>query len=218
MSERRSSLQHSDSSVIALAKTVFTECTAHAAEWNIDPARLSALGTTVANAETAYDANSNKATKNATTVAYKDAAIGELKHVLAVFITYLEITLSVPDAALAAMGLRPRHRTASKPLPPPDELLLLSVTKQYTEVTVYALRPEHGQPTLSVAPKRYHGFALRYKVEGDPIEKTVISTRLHHTLFFGNEDAGKHITLTGAWVNPRLETGPWCPEITEIIG
>jgi hypothetical protein len=214
----KSILQQSDSSVIALAKTVYEECTTHSAEWSIEPARLATLGAAVTNSETAYAANSNKATKNATTVAYKDAAIGELKHVLAVFITYLEINLSVPDAALAAMGLRPRHHTAVQPLPRPDESLLLSVVKQHDELTVYAERPEHGQPTTSVGPKRYHGFALRYKIEGDTDEKTVISTRLHHTLFFSHEDEGKRITLSGAWVNPRLETGPWSAEITEIIG
>jgi hypothetical protein len=96
---------------------------------------------------------------------------------------------------------------------------VLSVKKQHDEITVYAARPEHDHPTAGVGPEHYHGFALRYKVEGEgEVEKTVISTRLHQTLFFERADEGKRITLSAAWVNPRLETGPWSGEITEIIG
>jgi hypothetical protein len=59
---------------------------------------------------------------------------------------------------------------------------------------------------------------LRYKKEGDADYKTVVSTRLHHTLFFERDDEGKRVTLSAAWVNPRLEAGPWSDEISEVIG
>jgi hypothetical protein len=59
---------------------------------------------------------------------------------------------------------------------------------------------------------------LRYKIEGDADYRTVISTRLHHTLFFEQIDEGKRISLSAAWVNPRLEPGPWCEEMAEVIG
>jgi hypothetical protein len=48
--------------------------------------------------------------------------------------------------------------------------------------------------------------------------QTVVSTRLHHTIFFEHDDEGKRITLSAAWVNPRFEPGPWCEEISEVIG
>jgi hypothetical protein len=32
------------------------------------------------------------------------------------------------------------------------------------------------------------------------------------------EDRGKEVFLSAAWVNPRLEPGPWSDEITEIVG
>jgi hypothetical protein len=170
-------------------------------------------------ANTAYAANSDKATKNAVTVANKNAALGELKHTMGTFIDYLELNTQVPDAALDAMGLRPRQRHAHQPLPRPTEQLVLTTKKQHDEITVYAARPEQDHPTAGVGPAHYHGFALRYRVEGEgEVEKTVISTRLHHTLFFERADEGKRVTLSAAWVNPRLETGPWCGEISEIIG
>jgi hypothetical protein len=181
--------------------------------------RLSNLSTVVANANTTYMANNDKATKNAITVANKTAAFGELKHTLGVFIDYLEINLSVPDAALASMGLRPRQHHVHLPLPRPEDRLVLTTKKQNDEITVYAARPEQDHPTDGVGPKRYHGFALRCRLEGEgEVEKTIVSTRLHHTLFFERTDEGKRVFFSAAWVNPRLETGPWSKEIFEIIG
>jgi hypothetical protein len=83
---------------------------------------------------------------------------------------------------------------------------------------VYVARPEHDQPTSGIAPHQYHSFMVRYKFEGDADYKTVVSTRLHHTLFFGRDDEGKRVTLSAAWVNPRLEPGPWSDDISEVIG
>jgi hypothetical protein len=133
-------------------------------------------------------------------------------------INTLEGNSRVPDSAIELMGLRPRHPHAHQPLPRPAEQVVISVRRQHDEITVYVSRPEHDQPTSTVGPAHYHGFALRYKIEGDADYRTVISTRLHHTLFFGQEDEGKRVTLSAAWVNPRLEPGPWCEEITEIVG
>jgi hypothetical protein len=211
-------MQKSDSDLLASAETVLSECTQHSTEWVIEPIRLSDFSTEVSGARYAFNENSNKATKNAYTVANKNAAFGRLKHGFSIFIDYLELNPGVPDAALAAMGLRPREHHAHMPLPRPEERLLLSVRKGVDELTVYAMRPEEGHPTSSVAPESHHGFTLRYRMEGDAAEKYVTSTRLHHTLFFDRADEGKRIFLSGAWVNPRLETGPWSEEISEIIG
>jgi hypothetical protein len=217
MPARRSFLGRTDAEVLAAAKTVLDECTAHSVEWNIDADQLDSLKTAVANAVAAYEANSNRATKNAVTVANKNEAMGTLKHVSSPFIDSLEINLHVPDAAIEAMGLRPRHRHAHEPLPRPSEELVLSVRKQHGEITVYAARPEHGHSDSKVTPVHYHGFALRYRIDGETAEKTVMSSRLHHTLFFERTDEGKRVSFSGAWINPRFETGPWSNEILEII-
>jgi hypothetical protein len=218
MSDYRSFLQKTDAEVLASAETVCSECTANSVEWQIDADKLDSITVVVTNARAAYDANSNKATKNAVTVANKNAAFGELKHFIGTFIDYLELNLHVPDAALAYMGLRPRQHHVHEPLPRPVEELTLSVRKQHDEITVYAARPEHGHPDSSVTAPPYHGFALRYRIEGETVEKSVFSTRVHYTLFFDRADEGKRIFLSGAWINPRLETGPWSVEISEIIG
>jgi hypothetical protein len=187
-------------------------------EWNIDPERRLMFDTLLANANTTYAVNSNKATKNAITSANKKVAFGELKHFLGTFVDYLEVNLNIPDAALEYMGLRPRHRQAHQPLPPPTDELVLSVLRQHDEITLYAARPEHDQPTASVGPSKHHGFMIRYKKEEDTQYQTVISTRLHHTLYFDHTDEGKRVFISAAWVNPRLEPGPWSNEISEIIG
>ncbi|MDR0614509.1 MAG: hypothetical protein LBF82_00850 [Lactobacillales bacterium] len=219
MSKNQGTLNKPDAEVLAHANTIDSQCHQHEPDWNIDTNRLATFDTVLFNANTAYQANSDKATKNAITVANKNAAFGELKHNMGTFINYLELNTQVPDAALEAMGLRPRQHHAHLPLPRPAEQLVLSVKKQHDEITVYAARPEQDQPTAGVGPAHYHGFALRYRVEGEnEVEKTVISTRLHHTLFFERTDEGKRVFLSAAWVNPRLEEGPWSGEISEIIG
>jgi hypothetical protein len=215
----KSAFQQPDAEFLAHANSIDGQCHEHETDWGIEQSRLATLETVLFNANTAYNANVDKATKNAITVANKNATFGELKHVLGTFIDYLELNTQVPDAALEAMGLRPRQHHAHQPLPRPTEQLVLTTKKQHDEITVYAARPEQDHPTASVGPVHYHGFALRYKLEGEgEVEKTVISTRLHHTLFFDRADESKRVTLSAAWVNPRLETGPWSDEISEIIG
>jgi hypothetical protein len=141
-----------------------------------------------------------------------------LRRFLGTFINYLEINDSVPDAAIKSMGLRPRHRTARQPLARPDEELLLSVKKLHDEITVYVQRPEHRHTTTTMAPARYHGFILRYRIEGEEQYQIALSTRLRHTILFDRANEGKRVFLSAAWVNPRLENGPWSKEISEIIG
>ncbi|MDR2764569.1 MAG: hypothetical protein LBB90_06015 [Tannerella sp.] len=94
----------------------------------------------------------------------------------------------------------------------------MSVRKHHDEMTVYAARPEQGHPDGSVAPVHYHGFTLRYRMEDEKEYRTVVSTRLHHTLFFEREDEGRRVCFTAAWMNPRLEPGPWSGEISEVVG
>jgi hypothetical protein len=217
MSRNEGILNKPDAEVLAKANSINSQCHLHETDWGLDQPRLATFDTVLFNANTAYAANSDSATKNAVTVANKNAAFGELKHVESTFIDYLELNTQVPDAALAAMGLRPRQRHVYQPLPRPKENIVITTKKQHDEITVYAARPEQDHPTDGVGPVHYHGFALRYKVEGE-VEKIVISTRLHHTFFFERTDETKRVTISAAWVNPRLETGPWSDEITEVIG
>jgi hypothetical protein len=218
MLHRHSTLQKPDAAFLEQAHTVNNQCHLNLPVWDIDPARLTTFDTLLANADSAYQANSDIATRNATTSALKKAAFGELKHFMGMFIDYLEVNERVPDTALEFMGLRPRHQHVHQPLPRPADQIVITVRKQHDEMTVYAARPEHDHPTAGVGPVHYHGFMLRYKFEGADKYQTLVSTRLHHTLFFEQADEGKRVFLSAAWVNPRLEPGPWSEEIPEIIG
>jgi hypothetical protein len=142
-----------------------------------------------------------------------------LKNFLGTYINFLEGNLHVPDEALALMGLRPRVHHASQPLPVPGESPVLSVVRQHDELTVYVAQPEHDHPNTTVAPrKKYYGFNLRWKFEGDAEYRHVVSTRLHVTLYFEQADETRRVILSAAWVNPRLQPGPWSDDISEVIG
>ncbi|MDR3350342.1 MAG: hypothetical protein LBN98_01675 [Prevotellaceae bacterium] len=216
MPHSQGSFRKPDAEFLSWAATINTSCHEHP-EWGIDISRVYNFDYLLSNAKSTYEANSNRATRNSTTAQYKNAAFGELKHFLGLFINTLEGDTNVPDAALAFMGLRPRTHKGYQPLDVPKETPGMKLERVHDELTVYVSQPAKDHQKETVAPIRYHGFALRYKKEDDPAYQTIISTRLHHTLFFSQEDEKKRIFLSAAWVNPRLQTGPWCEEVSVVM-
>jgi hypothetical protein len=214
------SLNQPDQDFLAFASSIETVCTANATAWDLDSERLITFREHLASATAAFEKNNDKATRNHATATHKKATFGELKHFLSPYINYLESNLNVPDEALALMNLRPRTHTANQPKPRPVEIPLLKVLKQHDELTIYVTRAEYGHPTQSTKRDSYAGFKLRWRFEDDPPAylHTEISTRLHHTLYFNREDEARRVILAVAWVNPRLEEGPWTEDLTEVIG
>jgi hypothetical protein len=206
-----------DAEFLAHANTINDQCTQHLQKWQLDAERVTTLTTLTTAANMAYAANIDKATRNLTTSAHKNAAFGELKHFLPIFVDYLEGNLSVPDEALEIMGLRPRQHHASEPLPPPTEEPVLTTVRHHGQITAYVALQEHGQPTQSTKRKHYRGFKLRWRFKGETVYHTEISTRLHCTIFFDQEDAAKIVEISAAWINPRLQEGPWSDVITEVV-
>jgi hypothetical protein len=215
---RKSALEKPDNEFLAQANTINDQCTKNATAWGLDARRLQALNTLTVNANTTYALNIDRSTRNHTTATNKKAAFSELKHDLSLFIDYLEGNLAVPDEALAIMGLRPRVRTASQPLPPPDEQTVLTVVRLHNQITLYASRIEHGQPVKGVKVKPFHGVKFRWRFQGETRYHIEVTTRLHITLHFEQEEVGKFIEVSAAWMNPRLQEGPWCEDITEVVG
>jgi hypothetical protein len=214
-----SNLKKPDPQFLAYAATINKVCHVNATAYGLDPNELTTFDTLLAAANSTYAANVDESTRNIATSVVKKAAFAELKNFLGMFINALEGNSKVPDTDIALMGLRPRHPQGHHPLPPPTDQLVMSLDAQNDEITVYVARPEHDQPTSTVAPERHFGFILRYKMEGDADAdyKTVVSSRLHHTLYFEHADEGKRILLSAAWVNHRMEPGPWSKEISQVI-
>jgi hypothetical protein len=217
MPHRRSTLQCPDKQFIAIANSINELSAIHASEWHLDPEQITMLQTLTTNANIAYVANNDLATKNHTTAVAKQFAFGELKRFLGIYISALVGNIHVSDEALAVMKLRPRSHKARRPISAPTVQPVVSITSLHDELTVYVAQP-HIHPTASVAPEDYHAFALRWKFEGDTEYKTVISTHMHHTLFFDQKDETRRVILSAAFVNPRLQPGPWSNDITEVLG
>ena len=197
-----------------MANNIDTECRTHAGDWQLDPVDLSTLQTLTANANATYAANSDLSTKNRITVTNKQYAFAELKQFLSFFIKTLLGNRHVPEEVLTVMGLPSRKRHSRLPLPAPTDAPVISVTRLHDEMRVYASRPKHGHPVGAV---KHYGFMLRWKKE-DGDYQIAISTRRSHTLRFEQADERKRILLSAAWVNPRLQPGPWSDEIMEIVG
>jgi hypothetical protein len=211
-------LKKPDSQFLVFATTINKVCHTNATEYGLDAKGLFNFDTLLATAKSAYEANIDEITKNVTTSMAKKAAFAELKHFLGMYIDALEGNPKVPDTDIALMGLRPRHPQGHRPLPPPQVLPGLSVRKLNDEMIFYAARPEQDQPTAGVGLPHYHGFKVRWKYDGTEDWHEIVSTRLHATLYFDHEDEGKRIIFKAAWVNPRLQEGPWTKEMNEIVG
>jgi hypothetical protein len=199
------------------AQNIVQTSETNAQEWGIQAGWLAQLREFYQTAQTAWDTNNNPATKNHATVTAKNAAIATLKGQISMFINFLESNARVPDAALATMKLRPRHPHAHQPRPVPVEAPVLTViTGQHHDITVYVATLQHGHPTEYLGAG-YHGFLLKYQFEGDAEVHQLVSTRKHRTLVFDETKEARYVKLSAAWVNARIEPGPWSEEVRELV-
>jgi hypothetical protein len=206
-----------DRKFLAFAGDIYELCNEHAASWLVDKVRLEKLKVLYDSAYEAYQANMNRSMRNHITSVAKNATLGELKRFTSLFTNYLVGNETVPDEALATMKLRPRRRVVRYPLPAPTEAPVMSIRIQYGEITVYATRNEHGQPTQGVQHRPFHGFKVRWKFKDEEVWRMEVSTRLRHTLRFDEKDRGRFLTLAIAWINPRIQEGPWSSAITQVV-
>jgi hypothetical protein len=209
-----------DNDLLAQVKNIESTCRKHMepADWNINVNLMDQLSTRLSAANSAYAVNIDPSHKNHDSAAVKQAAFASLKRTLSVFVNALEGNLKVPDDALDSMQLRPRHPGSHQPQPVPDETPVLTVlTGQHHDITVYVSTLQHGHPTEFLDQKNYYGFLLKYQFEGETNPKEIVSTRKHKTLRFDESKEGQYLKLQAAWLNPRIEPGPWSEEVRELI-
>jgi hypothetical protein len=207
-----------DPDFIAWALNLSTQCTAHQTDWHLDAETVATLYTLVERADTSYKASRNKETANHFTTVTKNECFKALKVFLSTFTLALKANLNVPNADLVAMGLPSRERHAYEPLPAPTEAPnIYANVGQHGAVTLFVGVPAHGRPTEQVGRKRYHGFVLKHRKEDETEWHEQYTTRLHVTLSFDHADEGKHLSLMAAWINPRLQHGPWSNELKVLI-
>ncbi|MDR0750695.1 MAG: hypothetical protein LBF62_14150 [Tannerellaceae bacterium] len=214
----RSTLKQPDKEFIAFANDFYAQVDDHQILWGLDADRVKKLETYTRLATNAYNANNTPSTRNHLTSVTKKQTFGELKQFLSLFIDSLEGNEDVTDEHLADMHLRPRRQPAHKPLPVPTEAPLLISSQQHDEITIYVTRSEQGQPAHGVQLQPYHGFKLRWKFEDEDEWHVEMSTRLHYTIFFDTKDETRRVSITVAWMNPRLQEGPWTQPISMVVG
>jgi hypothetical protein len=186
--------------------------------WKLETDFVGRITSATADAVTTFNANSNPETKNHKTAAAKIAAFRVLRACISEADNVLRGNLLVSDAELTGMGFRSRVNHAREPLPVPDDAPELTVIAgQHHEVTIFASMPLHGRPVGSMRKKSYYGLVVRFRVEGREEWREELGTRLKITLEFATEDVGKHVTVLAAWMNPRLQRGPWSDETVVLV-
>jgi hypothetical protein len=211
-------LPRKDSEFIPMVRNLSDQCSLHQADWNLEAAPVTQLNQLVHDAEAAYRANLNPETANHLTATTKKVSFAVLRAFLSTFVNVLVANKLISDADIEAMGLPSREHHFHQPLPVPGEAPEVSVmVGQHHDVTLYVAIPQHGQPSEFLTKKGFHGFVVRYRKSDETEWHEEHSTRLHLTLLFDSGDEGKHLVVTVAWINPRIQHGPWSDEITVLI-
>ena len=207
-----------DADFIAWARNLANECYSRATQWELNPAQVEKLNVLTGAAEGAYNINKNPETRNRLSASNKRVAFADSKEFLSTYVNVLVANENISENDLQAMGLPSRIHHFHGPLPvPADAPETTAVVGQHHDITVYVAIPQHGHPSEFLTKKGYHGFVVRYRKEGDTEWREEHSTRLYLTLLFDSEDEGKHLALTTAWINPRIQHGPWSDEISVLI-
>jgi hypothetical protein len=176
------------------------------------------LNTLTREAHETYQQNIEIATRNRTTQVAKNAGFTALRLFLSLFVLELRANEAIGENELVVLGLPSRKHHTRLPLPAPTEEPEVNVvTGRNRELRVYVRIPRHGHPTRSRTRKAYHGFVVRYRKEGDAEWHSEYSTRLYTDLFFNDDDRGKRLVLSAAWINPCLRHGPWSQEVQVLI-
>ncbi|MDR1291487.1 MAG: hypothetical protein LBK06_09830 [Planctomycetaceae bacterium] len=218
MAHQKGCAPRKENDFMTWVKTICRDCTEEAVAWQLDPVLLQQFIKLTATAESKFNINANKLTKNRVSVTEKNAAFKELKLFLSTFISSLIGNTNISDNKIKEMGLRPRRRSGHLPSSEPDEAPVLRVVVgQNHKLTVYVSSLQLGHPTHSVNPKKYFGFILQYKIDGENQWETVLSTKSRHLLLFSDAERGKYITLKAAWLNSRLQKGTWSENVKELI-
>jgi hypothetical protein len=215
---QNSTLRQPDAQFVAFIKDFYDYVEGHQVSWGLNDNLVKQLKSLTGSATHFYEKNMAPSTRNHLTAVDKKHAFGELKHFLSLFINALEGNPEVTDEDLDEMGLRPRIQPVHKPLPVPTEAPLIETDQQHDEITIYVTRIERGQPAHGAQLKPYHGFKLRWRFEDETEWHAELSTRLHYTIFFDAKDETRRVIITAAWVNPRLQEGPWTLPINMVVG
>jgi hypothetical protein len=169
-------------------------------------------------ARTAFEINAMPATKNKITVLEKNEAFKELKTYMSWFNKSLEANLNIPNIALIEMGLPSREHTHHGDHPRPKRMPVVTLSKEGLETTLFFAQQEHNHPTESIVDEFVHGARIEFRFDNDTVWQSETVTKKRYTFIFTEEDAGKQVHVRVAWVNTKLEAGPYCREFTFIVG
>ena len=206
-----------DNECLGFARNLLKTCTDNATAWGISNAELQEFKGLLDPAEETVNANKNLQARNKESTARKNAAMRALLVYMRALILLLRANKKVSEADLRAMGLPSRECHYHAPKPAPNEKAVLHARVMRFAIKVSASVPQTGHPSESVTRPGYHGLLVRSRVEGEDWRE-VYTTRVTATLKFTPEQVGKCVEILAAWINPRLEPGPWGETIRVIVG
>jgi hypothetical protein len=187
-------------------------------EWAIPAQALQQFATLVSNARRDYKANANPVAKNHKTAFAKDESFRHVREYLTSFLPLIISNDKIGNQDLEGMGLHTRDVVHHNPLARPAEYIELEVIPgKLHQLDVYASIPRLGQATHHLKAHQGYTLMLRYKREDEYEWHELHSSRLHVNLAFDAEHAGKNVTISGAWINPTFQRGPWSDEVTVLI-
>jgi hypothetical protein len=207
-----------DESFIYWAFCICTNCTTNQSAWKLSKDFIDTFTALVSRARATRAADADPLKSNHATKVARIQATLDLREYMSLVVHILVANDLVTDTDLGSMNIPPRTHHAYDPLPVPAGAPDLHVIAGlHLSVDLYASLPRLGQSTRYLKKHGTAGVLIRYRLDDSPDWTDCYTTRLRHTLRFDPSHVGRLLTITAAWINPRLQPGPGSPEHTLLL-
>ena len=189
--------------------------------WEISTTRFKRVENPYLNTVKSYDKNAAKATRGDKSAIDLHDDMKKLRPIVAVFVIFLRGNTNIPDDMLAVMNIPPRLRTYHQAQPAPDDDAVFEVRRVahlLYQILMQSLAAGHPRQTMTDR-RRHYGYRFEYIIidHAAPIPdiETITNweflefTKLRNNITFPQAAEGKRLIGRAAWINNRLQPGPW---------
>jgi hypothetical protein len=207
-----------DSALVDWAANFVTKLTAHAQDWNVTEAELTALNeakTLFANLHQLVDSPA----KSKILVDQKNEARKQLVTLIRDLVGFKLKNPIITNNQRLELGL-PVHDNTRTPVPTPTTHVVFTLKVQSIREVRIDFKDEHSDSKAK--PYGYDGAVVFHEVmeqkPNDPntLTHSVLATKTPFTLEFNEEQRGKKVFVAIKWQNEKGQMGPWS-EVQSII-
>ena len=215
------SVPRSNKAYLEYVDNILETVRANMTAWGISTTEFKRVENPYLNTRKAYDRNAAKATRGDKSAADLHVDMQRLKPIISDFVISLRGNLTISDDMLIIMNIPLRRRTYHQAHPAPEDDAVFEfrrIAHLLYQIVMQSLAAGHPRQTMTDR-RRHHGYWFDYIIiDHDapiPDPETITNwehrefTKLRETITFPASAEGKRLIGRAAWINRRLQNGPW---------